>query len=374
MQIGFIEDTKLHGGTQLWVFEAITYFLQEGNKITIITPKEGWLSEECKKNEVPVILITYNYDEIVSNNTEYEDIWVNALRTCDVVICTVHPPRGNFHCSIFAAKCIKKAKLKTILVTKAGTVVPTYRREFYFPDESIPSFIITIADFTRNYLIKRYNIPEEKCTRIYQGVDVDRFTPNSTRRRKSLNEYPLISFSPILGCVGSLERRKGHLILLKVLRILKRFLPRVHLLIVGDGPDEQILKDIVAKMSLNNHVTFISYTREPELIYERIDILIFPSLYKEGLPNVLLESLAMKTPVIASNIGGVSEVVRNEFNGYLVEPDQTNQLVNAIDKIWSNQNRYRWISNNARGVILRNFDRKVQFQKFIKFLKVITNK
>lgn len=375
MQIGFIEDTKLHGGTQLWVFEAVTYFLQLGNKITIITPNKGWLSEECQKRKVPVILVTYDYEKIVSQNMEHEKSWIDALRNCDVAICTVHPPRDNFHCSIFAASCIKKAQLKTILIMKTGTIVTAYRREFYLPDESIRSFLITINDFAYDYLLKKHNIPENKITRIYQGVDVDTFTPNRNRRLKILNKYPLPNFSPILGCIGYLEHRKGHLILIKALKILKDgFLPQIHLLIVGYGPDEHFLKKFVTNMKLEDHITFLPFTREPENIYERIDILVLPSLYKEGLPNVILESLAMKTPIIASNIGGISEVLQDGQNGYLVEPGKIDLLAEAINKIWIDQKKYRQFSNDARITILQFFSRKTQFNKFIEFFSYILNK
>jgi hypothetical protein len=79
-----------------------------------------------------------------------------------VTICTVHPPREGFHCSVFAAHCIKDGELDTHLITKAGTIVPEYLREFYMPEEKINSSVIAIADFTRRYLIETYNIPAKK--------------------------------------------------------------------------------------------------------------------------------------------------------------------------------------------------------------------
>ena len=173
LHIGFIEDTKLHGGTQLWVLEAITYFLNQGIDITVLTPKKGWLDEECRRNKLPIVLSNYNYHETDLQSIDFMNIWIKALRDCDVAVCTVHPPRGNFHCSIFAAKCIKKANLKTILIIKTGTIVPTYRKEFYLPDSSIPSFVVTITEFARRYLIEKYNISKMMVDRIYQGISVD---------------------------------------------------------------------------------------------------------------------------------------------------------------------------------------------------------
>ena len=366
LHIGFIEDTKLHGGTQLWVLEAITYFLNQGIDITVLTPKKGWLDEECRRNKLPIVLSNYNYHETDLQSIDFMNIWIKALRDCDVAVCTVHPPRGNFHCSIFAAKCIKKANLKTILIMKTGTIVPTYRREFYLPDPSIPSFVVTITEFARRYLIEKYNISKMMVDRIYQGINIDSFTPNGERRLAVKEKYPLPSSSPIVCCIGYLEHRKGHLFLLKALsKLIHNELPKIHFLIVGNGPDEHLLKKKVIEMELEDHVTFIPFTREPENIYERSDILILPSLYKEGLPNVILESLALETPVIASNIGGISEVVCNGKNGYLVEPGDVDQLAGAINKIWSNQENYQRFCNNARQTIVLEFNRLIQFDKYL---------
>ena len=110
-----------------------------------------------------------------------------------------------------------------------------------------------LSQLNDGYLLKKHNIPENKIILIYQGIYIDTFTPNSNRRLEILNKYPLHNFSPILGCIGYLEHRKGHLILIKALKRLKDcFLPQIHLLIVGNGPDEHFLKETVINMKLKD--------------------------------------------------------------------------------------------------------------------------
>ncbi len=368
MHLGFIEDTKLHGGTQLWVYEAILFYLKQGIEITLLTPENGWLANECKNYSIN--LVTYDYKKITIKDIQGLEIWIKALRKCDVAICTVHPPREKFHCSTFAAKCIKKANLKTILITKTGTVVPTYRREFYLPDQSIKSSIITITEFTRSYLIQNYNIPADMVKTIYQGINIDVFSSNEERNSIIKTIFPLSDSSPILGCIGSLEHRKGHLILLKAIsKLIRKDLPKIHLLIVGDGPDERFLRETILDLKLKSKITFIPFTREPEKIYERIDFLVLPSLYKEGLPNVILESLATNKPIIASDLGGISEVVKDGNNGYLVEPGNVDLLAEAINNMWSDQKNYRRLRGNSRQTIVKNFNRTTQFKKFLNYFR-----
>ena len=374
MHIGFIEDTPLHGGTQIWVTEAIRAFIKLGHEITLLAPQQSWIVEQCRQTDAH--LATYDWDEVVHQDTHHQAIWTDALKDCDVAICTVHPPRENFHCSVFGAICIREGNLNTYLIPKTGTIVPDYLRKFYLPDESIRSSVITIADFTRRYLIEVYNIPPEKVALIYQGTDVQRFRHAESTRREAQSRYPLPPHaSPILGSIGSLEARKGHLILLEALKsLVVGALPDAHLMLVGDGPDEYKLKEMVRTLGLENHVSFFPFTSEPNFVYERIDITVLPSLYKEGLPNVLLESMSMGVPVVASNLGGVPEVVIDGKTGYVIEPGNKQAFADGIEKLWGDQRNYQKIQKNVRKFIDSAFNKTKQFDNFVShFQKLISS-
>jgi len=373
MRIGFIEDTHLRGGTQIWVTEANRFFLAHGEETVILAPAGSFVAEECQK--AGALGFTYDYDNVVSMDLANQKLWSTALGNCDVAVCTVHPPRNDFHCSVFAGKCIKEHHLDTILVPKTGTIVPEYKREFYLPDESIRSTVITITDFTRKYLIDTYQIPEHLIELIYQGTDVSRFTPNENRAKDSLERYPLPNdASPILGNVGSFEERKGQVVLLEaVSELVNGVFPKLQLILVGEGPDEEMLKNKVQEMDLGKNISFFPFTREPMYIFERIDILVLSSLYKEGLPNVLLEAMSMKTPVVSSNMAGVPEIVREGETGYMVEPGKSDQLAKAIIKLWSDQSAYKKMSDKGRELMESKFDKEVQFKKFQDYFHRIKN-
>jgi glycosyltransferase involved in cell wall biosynthesis len=374
MNIGFIEDTQLRGGTQIWVVEANKFFLDRGEETMILAPEKSFVAGECKKAGAQAF--TYDYKRVVSKNTENKKIWTEALQTCDVAVCTVHPPRDSFHCSVFAGACIKENNIDTILIPKTGTIVPEYKRPFYLPDESISSAVIAITDFTYKYLIDSYQIPADLAELIYQGTDVNRFTSNKERKRDSFDRYPLPEdASPVLGNVGMFEERKGQVVLLEaVSKLVNDPFPDLHLILVGEGPDEQMLKNKVREMGLDNHVTFFPFTREPMYIFERIDILVLSSLYKEGLPNVLLEAMSMNVPVISSKMAGVPEIIEDGETGYMVEPGNSGQLAEAISRLWSDRTVYNKISVNGRKLMEEKFDKEVQFAKFLGYFHRITGK
>jgi glycosyltransferase involved in cell wall biosynthesis len=364
MRIGFIEDTHLHGGTQIWVTEAIRAFIDRGLEVTLLAPTDSWMVAQNSQSGAEIF--TYDWDAVIDARAEDQEIWTQALRDCDIVICTVHPPREGFHCAVFAGLCIREGNLKTHLIPKTGTIVPEYLREFYLPEESIESSVIAIADFTRRYLVDNYKIPEEKVHLLYQGVDVDRYQSSAASKTEARSRYRLPEdAAPILGCIGSIEPRKGHLVLFQALHLLVNGdYPHSHLMVVGDGPDEALMKEKAIELGLEKQISFFPFTDEPELVFDRIDITVLPSLYKEGLPNVLQESMAMQVPVVSSNLGGVPELVIEGETGYLVDPGDPQALALAVHKLWSDQESFQQMQLNARKLIADNFNKAIQFDRF----------
>jgi len=364
MHICFIEDTELHGGTQIWVAEAIRDFLAKGHEVTLLTAAGGFNALDGLSTDARVV--TYDFNDVTSEDEKHRDIWKDALSGTDVAVCTVHPPRDGFHCSVFAARCIEEAGLDTVLEPKTGTIVPEYQREFYVPPHDIRSHVISIAGFTRDSLIDTYEIPEEGVSLVYQGTEVSRFTPDEDRRREAETRYPLPrDAAPILGSVGSFEPRKGQVVLLEAVAEIRRTLPNVHLMLVGDGPDEELLRTKVEEMSLGENVTFFPFTSEPAHVFEMIDILVLSSLYKEGLPNVILEAMSMGIPVIASRMAGVPEVVIDGRTGWMVEPGDVHGLADAVVQLWKDPAACRAMGSEGRRLMEEKFDKVHQFDAFL---------
>ncbi len=367
MHIAFIEDTPLHGGTQIWVTEITKILLEKGEKVTILSPKDSWMANEC--SALGARICCYDYNTVTDENKEAQQQWIDALAPADVAICTVHPARNGFHCSVFAGKCIEKGALKTVLIPKTGTIVPEYLKEYYQSPYDINNKVICITNFTREYLINHYKIPSDMVELIYQGTEVDRFTSTDESKKEAFNRYSLPENAfPILASVGSFEERKGQVVLLKaVAQLAKDKLPNVHVMMVGDGPDENMLKEKTKELGLENNVTFFPFTREPNYIFERIDILTLPSLYKEGLPNVILEAMSMGLPTIASNMAGIPEVVIDDETGYMVKPGDEQELIDAIIKLSKSKEQCLQMGINARKLVSDKMDKKNQFQAFIDY-------
>jgi glycosyltransferase involved in cell wall biosynthesis len=352
------------------VAEAVRNFLAAGAEVTLLTSATGWNASDAQETDVR--LVTYDYDRVVSEDAEAREIWTEALRPADVAVCTVHPPREGFHCSVFAARCIEEAGLGTVLVPKTGTIVPSYERTFYVPERKIRYHVVAITGFTRDYLVDDYGVPEENVSLIYQGTDLERFARSPDRVEEARRRYPLPEGAgPVLGCLGSFEERKAQAILLDAVDRVRRDLPELRLLLVGEGPDEEMLRDLVKQRGLEKNVIFFPFTSEPEYVFELLDLLVLSSTHKEGLPNVLLESLAMGVPVVATRLAGTPEVVFDGETGNLVEPGDPAGLAAAIASIWSDRSAHSRMAAAGRRLMESRFDKQRQFRAFLEHFETL---
>jgi glycosyltransferase involved in cell wall biosynthesis len=137
--------------------------------------------------------------------------------------------------------------------------------------------------------------------------------------------------------VGRLAEAKGLPILLESLTLLKQSHADIILTIVGDGPDRQKLEQLTVQLGLTQNVNFVGYKSQAEVrnYFQQTDIFVMSS-FAEGIPVVLMEAMAAGVPVIATQIAGISELVENGVNGYLVPPGEPNILAERIEKLLSN--------------------------------------
>lgn len=134
-----------------------------------------------------------------------------------------------------------------------------------------------------------------------------------------------------IACVGRLSPEKGQAGLLDAFALVASEIPGLRLVFVGDGPESEELRSMAERLGLNECVTFVGRLGEIETISEiaRSQVLVLPS-FMEGLPIVLIEAMALGTPVIASRVAGIPELVRDGENGLLFTPSDWTELAGHI--------------------------------------------
>jgi glycosyltransferase involved in cell wall biosynthesis len=172
-------------------------------------------------------------------------------------------------------------------------------------------------------------------TLIYNGVDLQRYVDQEACCTLH-EEYAIPDGAPIVGVVARLEPEKGHPTLIEAWpRVLER-VPNAHLLIVGEGSRREALEAQVIDLGLMprqaSSVTFTGRRDDIPSVTAALDVAVLPS-YREAQGLSILEAMALSRPVVASNVGGIPEMIENGETGLLVPPHDAEALGNAIARL-----------------------------------------
>ena len=167
--------------------------------------------------------------------------------------------------------------------------------------------------------------------RIYNGVDLSRYEhqePCCTLHE----EYGMEPGSQVVGVVARLEPEKGHPTLLEAWPAVLRSVPDAYLLIVGEGSRRQALEALARDLRIAHRVVFTGRRDDVPAVTAALDVAVLPS-YREAQGLSILEALALSRPVVASNVGGIPEVITDGVTGVLVPPHDPDALAAAIVRL-----------------------------------------
>jgi phosphatidylinositol alpha-1,6-mannosyltransferase len=227
------------------------------------------------------------------------------------------------------------------------------------------TLVVTISNYALEKLQKYYKIDASKVRIVPNGVDTEKFKPTNefvaAKHNFGLGDEPCVLF------VGSLIPRKGLPFLVKAAKTIVKQQANTKFLIVGDGPLKNHLIDSLNSANLSDHFVFLSRLKEDMLIslYNSVDVFALPSI-QEGQGIVLLEAQACSKPVVAFDIGGVNEAVKNGETGLLVELGNTDAFAEALLKLLSNATLRNNMGRAGRKFVTKNYTWDLCAQRMLK--------
>jgi len=271
--------------------------------------------------------------------------------------------RADFYARM-AAKTLKpKVKLvNTVAMPVKGYDVGALRKGFYrvfdwFSERYVDRFIV-VSEVLRETLLSSYKIQPDKVIKIYNGIELDEYRPNSkeVRSQKSevRREFGLTKDAPVIGAIGRMVWQKGFEYLIECAPEIVKAFPDAKILIVGDGPLKDKLKVKSEKLKVADKIIFTGFRGDIKEILSAIDILVIPSLL-EGFPMVTLEAMAMAKPIIATNIDGITEQITDGVNGILVPPKNPSALAKAVIRVLNDKETARNMGLAARKKVEQEF-------------------
>jgi glycosyltransferase involved in cell wall biosynthesis len=167
---------------------------------------------------------------------------------------------------------------------------------------------------------------------------------------------------PVIASIGRLSREKGHADLLDAVASVVAAGQPCSVVLAGDGPERAALEERSRQLGLADTVHFLGYVARPQVVLEEADLMVLPS-HTEGLPNAVLEALAMGVPVLATAVGGTPEVVSDGTTGRLVPPAAPQLLAREMLDFINRRDAWRRMAECGRHVVERDFDFTARIRK-----------
>lgn len=223
----------------------------------------------------------------------------------------------------------------------------------------VPDRYIAVSKAIKKVMVN-CGVPADKISVVHSGVYPEKF--NGASREPLLNEFRLVGNEKIIGNIAHMADHKGQKYLIEAFIMLAFERDDVRLFIVGQGELESALKKQVADFGVKSKVFFTGFRKDIGNLYKLFDVFVISS-HQEGLCTSILDSLMMKTPVVATNAGGIPEIIKDKSTGRLVRKKDAHALKDAIADILDNPDQASVYAENGYKFAHENFDYRLTAKK-----------
>jgi glycosyltransferase involved in cell wall biosynthesis len=239
-----------------------------------------------------------------------------------------------------------------LVTTVHGWVKFTWKTPLYYAIDRLclPRYerVICVSDDLAEQC-RAAGVKAERCVRIDNAIDTEQFrrtlSPQQARRAVGL---PPERF--LIGAVGRLSREKGFDVLIRAVAQLLRDGKDIGLAIAGEGDARRELESQIAEMGVGDRVSLLGFRSDTVRLFQAFDVFALSSI-REGLPNVVLEAMALEVPVVATRVAGVPALIRDGSDGLLIEAGDMGSLAQALARLHANQSLRNTLAANARATI-----------------------
>lgn len=235
------------------------------------------------------------------------------------------------------------------------------RRKYIWLRRALNPFIhryIPLSRDLEDWLRSTIRVQPAKITRIYNGVDNNRFRPSRSSRARLPVPGLVDDDSIVIGSVGRMAEVKDHLTLVRAFLRLLEEVPgarrRFRLVIIGDGPLRGVALELLRAANAENLAWLPGARDDVPTLMQGFDLFVLPSI-AEGISNTILEAMATGLPVLATRVGGNAELVMHDKTGWLIAPGDPGVMARAIESVADDRERLRAFGRGARKRVETDF-------------------
>ncbi|MFZ1291948.1 MAG: glycosyltransferase family 4 protein [Melioribacteraceae bacterium] len=358
MKILHVDTEKYWRGGQQQVLYLHEGLIKRGIFSLLICNKSSELKNKCLKKKLPYIELNI-FGEL--------DIFAakkisNICKRESIDILQSHSAHSQTICLISK---IFYSKVKLIAVRRVDFPIrKNILSKIKYTNHNIDK-IVCISDFIKQ-VMKNDGVDENKLLSIRSGTDIHKFDNISfdISLRDSLG---INSNSFIIGTVAAFAGHKDYPNLLRAFKIVNEKYENVKLCVVGDGPNKNEIENYAKELDIFYKIIFVGFQNEIGKYLRMFDLFVLSSK-KEGLGTSIIDAMSIGLPIIATNTGGIPELVKNNYNGILVKPKNSVALANAIIELIHNEELRKKIGTNAK-VEVKNYSIENNINQYIKLYK-----
>ena len=331
----------MKGGGQWSLYYLLKHLNRDVFHPILLCPEEGEFAEKVSRLGVDVLFL--NTGRI--RHLNLLSIWklVARMKTLGIHLVHTDSPTQTFYAGIAAR----------ILRIPLIWHIRTSEEEWLW--DRILAFLSTRLILVANAITQRFPWLRRtnKLIVVHNGIDLSRFDTISSavglRKAFSLSKETIL-----LGCVGRIEPRKGQESLISALKYFRT--NNVKLFLVGHGEEAYLkrLRGLCSEFGVSDRVIFTGHREDIPILLKEMDVLVFPTT-TEGFSRVILESMAVGLPVVATDVGGNSEAVAHETTGYIVPVDDAKALTDKIQELIKDEEKRKDMGAAGRARVMEMF-------------------
>lgn len=339
------------GGQEIRILNESIGMRERGHRIIIITPAQSTLCKKASDQGFEVIVLSFKRKDYPV--TFFKILKLIKYKRPDFI--NTHSSKDSWVVSIAAR--LSKYKPFVIRTRHLSTPVATniFGSIIY---KLLPHKIITTGETIREQLIEKNRASPGKIVSIPTGVDFKLFDPNKSYKNIR-NELSLPNQTPLVGMVSVLRSWKGHNYFIDAAAIVLEKFPSTRFLIVGGGPRKEDLSKIIEDRRFSDVIFMLGHRDDIPDIMASLDILVHPSYANEGVPQSIIQSMAMGIPVIASDLKALREVVTDGETGLVVPQKNSGDFAKKIMLLLGDKGLMQKLRNNGRKLVLEKFSLEI---------------
>jgi glycosyltransferase involved in cell wall biosynthesis len=279
-----------------------------------------------------------------------------------------HLPRAN-SCSAIAARL---AGIHCIIATFHNPLIwkNSRQKKWGVLTSRFQHGIFCDAEIIRRRLLEMCPHVESRTRVVYPSIPLSKVFVSQEEQDMFKSKWGIEKEDRLVGIVARLAEVKDHATFIDAAEIVLKSLPKVKFLISGDGPMKQHLQSLIKEKALQDKILLLGFVPDLDCVWSLLDLFVLTSL-SEGFPVSILEAFAAGLPVIATNVGGIPEIIIKGENGFLVEPGQPGQIAEKILALLWNKSLHEKMRESARQTA-HNFQIEKMAEQTITFYKEVS--